>query len=175
MDPKKVKAIGKWPYPRTVKDVQQFLGFCNFYRNFIKDFANLAKPLWTLTKKDKPWNWTTREEDAFKAIKECMTTQPVLGILTNEDPFWIKCDASNYVTGAVLSQKQEMGWKPIAFLSKALMETERNYEIHDRELLAIIRALEEWQQYLQGNKNQIEIFTDHKNLEYFLTARKLNQ
>ncbi|HVW99810.1 MAG TPA: reverse transcriptase domain-containing protein, partial [Candidatus Babeliaceae bacterium] len=175
MDPKKVEAIGKWPTPKTVKDVQQFLGFCNFYRNFIENFANIAKPLWNLTQKDKPWNWTSKEDIAFDAIKTKLTSQPVLAIPNDTDPFRVECDASDYATGAILSQKQEGEWKPIAFMSKALSATERNYEIHDRELLAIIRSLEEWRQYLLGSPNKIEIFTDHKNLEYFLTAKKLNR
>lgn len=95
-------------------------------------------------------------------------------MLTDNDPYKVECDASDYATGAVLSQKQNNEWQPIAFFSKALTATEQNYEIHDRELLAIIQALEEWWHYLQGSANKIEIITDHKNLEYFLSAKKLN-
>jgi len=175
MDPKKVNAITKWPTPNTVKDVQQFLGFCNFYRNFIQDFAKTARPMWNLTQKEKPWNWGKNKEKAFTTIKDKLTSQPVLCMLTNTDPYKVECDASDYATGAVLSQKQNEEWRPIAFFSKALTATEQNYEIHDRELLAIIRALEEWRHYLQGNTNKIEIITDHKNLEYFLSAKKLNR
>jgi len=94
---------------------------------------------------------------------------------TDTNPYKVKCNASDYATRAILSQKQNEEWWPIAFFSKALTATERNYKIHDQELLAIIRALEEWQHYLQGNTNKIEIITDHKNLEYFLTAKKLNR
>jgi RNase H-like domain found in reverse transcriptase/Reverse transcriptase (RNA-dependent DNA polymerase)/Retroviral aspartyl protease len=170
MDPKKVDAIGRWPTPQTVKQIQQFLGFCNFYRNFIDSFANIARPLWNLTQKTHAWNWGTIENDAFNKIKEQLTTQPVLTLPNDIDPFRVEADASDYATGAVLSQHQKGQWKPIAFLSKALSATERNYEIHDRELLAIMRALEEWRHFLQGSKMPIEIYTDHKNLEYFLTA-----
>ena len=175
MDPKKVNAITKWPTPNTVKDIQQFLGFCNFYRNFIQDFAKIARPMWNLTQKEKPWSWSANEEKAFTTIKDKLTSQPVLCMPTDTDPYKVECDASDYATGAVLSQKQNEEWRPIAFFSKALTAAERNYEIHDRELLAIVRALEEWRHYLQGNTNKIEVITDHKNLEYFLTAKKLNR
>jgi hypothetical protein len=174
MDPKKVNAITKWPTPKTIKDVQQFLGFCNFYWNFIEDVAKIAQPLWNLTKKDKPWTWTATEDKAFNAVKDKLTTQPVLSMPTDTDPYKVECDASDLATGAVLSQKQNDEWRPIAFFSKALTAMEWNYEIHDRELLAIIQSLEEWQHYLQGNANKIKIITDHKNLEYFLSAKKLN-
>lgn len=175
MDPKKLKAISEWPEPKTVKEIQSFLGFCNFYRNFINNFAMTARPLWDLTKKTKEWKWDTQQQDAFCKLKHDLISQPVLSLPNFEDPFRVEADASDYATGAVLSQKQNNIWKPIGFLSKALTQTERNYEIHDRELLAIIRALEEWRHFLQGAKHQVEIFTDHKNLEYFLSARKLNR
>jgi hypothetical protein len=131
--------------------------------------------MWNLTQKEKPWNWTANKEKAFTTIKDKLTSQPILCMPTDTDPYKIECDASDYATGAVLSQKQNKEWRPIAFFSKALTAAERNYEIHDRELLAIIRALEEWRHYLQGNPNKIEVITDHKNLEYFLTAKKLNR
>ena len=175
MDPKKLQAISNWPIPKTVKDIQSFLGFCNFYRNFIADFATTARPLWDLTKKTREWRWETREREAFEKLKDDLTSQPVLTLPNCDDPFRVEADASDYATGAVLSQKHDDIWKPVAFLSKALSQPERNYEIHDRELLAVIRALDEWRHFLQGAKHQVEIFSDHKNLEYFLTARKLNR
>src|SRR5262249_51625542 len=88
-----------------------------------------------------------------------------------------EADGSGVATGAVLSQlsKEDHAWHPIAFLSKSLSAVERNYEIHDTEMLAIIRALKEWRHYLEGAKHNFEIWTDHKNLEYFRTAQKLNR
>lgn len=94
---------------------------------------------------------------------------------TDDDPYQIKADSSNYAIGAVLSQQQGGVWYPIAYMSKALSETERNYMIHDKELLAIMKALEEWRAYLEGVKCQVKILTDHKNLEYFMKAQKLNR
>ena len=91
-------------------------------------------------------------------------------------PFWVEADSSDFATGAVLSQQVEEGtWHPVAFYSKSLTPVERNYEIHDKEMLAIIWALEEWQHFLEGAQHPVEIWTDHKNLEYFMTAKKLNR
>ena len=92
-------------------------------------------------------------------------------------PFRIEADSSDFATGAVLSQEssEDGKWHPVAFLSKSLSDTERNYEIHDKEMLAIIRALEEWRHFLEGAEHSFEIWTDHKNLEYFMSAKKLNR
>ena len=88
----------------------------------------------------------------------------------------LEADSSNFATGAILSQEGEDGkWHPVAFMSKSLNEVERNYEIHDKEMLAIIRSLDEWRHYLEGTKHTFQIWTDHKNLEYFMTAKKLNR
>ena len=105
---------------------------------------------------------------------ESYTKGKILELVNDTDSYKIECDTSNYATGAVLSQKQNREWRPITFFSKALTATEWNYKIHDRELLAIIRILEEWWHYFQGNANKIKVITDHKNLEYFLIAKKLN-
>jgi hypothetical protein len=101
---------------------------------------------------------------------------PVL-ILPNDDlPFRLEADSSGITTGAVLSQQQvdDNVWHPVTFLSKVLNPGEQNYEIHDTEMLAIIQGLEEWRHYLEGAGHPVEIWTDHKNLEYFQVAQKLN-
>jgi len=92
------------------------------------------------------------------------------------EPFWIEADSSDFATGAVLSQQSVMNrkWHPVAFYSKSLSSVERNYEIHNKEMLAIIRALEEWRHFLEGATHPVEIWTNHKNLEYFMMAKKLN-
>src|SRR5437016_14250070 len=92
-------------------------------------------------------------------------------------PFCIEADSSDYATGAVLSQVSpaDEKWHPVAFLSKSLSPVERNYEIHDKEMLAIIRSLQEWRHFLEGSEHQVEIWTDHKNLEYFMSAKQLNR
>jgi hypothetical protein len=176
MDPVKIEGVSRWPEPTTVKEVQSFIGFCNFYRRFIQDFADIAKPLHDLTKKTTAWKWTDEEKAAFRKLKKTITSSPVLVFPSENRPYRLEADSSNFATGAVLSQEGEDGkWHPVAFLSKSLNEVERNYDIHDKEMLAIIRALEEWRHYLEGAKQTFQIWTDHKNLEYFMTAKKLNR
>ncbi|GLB43819.1 putative chromo (CHRromatin Organisation MOdifier) domain containing protein [Lyophyllum shimeji] len=175
MDPKKLKAVRDWPAPRTVKETQSFLGFCNFYRKFIRDFATVAQPLYWLTRKNHQFKWTEGCPKAFDTLKILLTSAPVLTLPTDDSPYKIEADASDYASGAVLSQLQSKAWHPMAYLSKSFTAAERNYEIHDKEMLAIIRALKEWRYLVQGSRHKIEIWTDHKNLEYFLTARKLNR
>ena len=89
--------------------------------------------------------------------------------------FRVEADASNYATGGVLSMKySDEKWRPVAFISKSLSDTERNYEIHDKEMLVVVRCLEAWRYFLEGTTVKFEIWTDHKNLEYFIKAQKLN-
>jgi hypothetical protein len=176
MDPVKVEGVSKWPEPTIVKEVQSYIGFVNFYRRFIQDFADIARPLHDLTRKDTPWTWKQEHRTAFEALKQKVTSSPILIFPDDHKPYKVEADSSNYASGAVLSQQGEDGkWHPVAFLSKSLSPVERNYEIHDKEMLAIIRALEEWRHYLEGTQHVFEIWTDHKNLEYFMTAKKLNR
>src|SRR5271168_1993349 len=176
MDPAKVSRIIDWPEPKTVKEVQAFLGFCNFYRRFIKDFSHLAQPLFALTRKDAIFNWADKPKKAFEEIKRIFTSAPVLAIPDTQKPFRIECDSSDYATGAVLAQLEDDNlWHPVAYLSKSLAEAERNYDIHDKELLAIIRSLDAWRHYLEGCKHKIKIWTDHRNLEYFQKAQNLSR
>lgn len=176
MDPIKVEGILEWPTPKSVKETQSFLGFCNFYRRFIKDFSKIAQPLFQLTRKGTIWNWNTPQEEAFKSLKAQFTTAPMLVSPDTTKRFCIECDASDFATGAILTQlEDDQTWHPVAYLSKSLTETERNYDIHDKELLAIIRALETWRHYLEGCKYQVEIWTDHRNLEYFKKAQNLSR
>jgi hypothetical protein len=170
MDPVKVTGVVEWPTPMNKKEVQSFLGFANFYRRFIANFSHHARPLFDLTKKDA-------EEGAFAKLKEIVTSAPILILPQVDRPFRIEADGSGVATGAVLSQvsPEDDKWHPVAFLSKSLSEVERHYEIHDLEMLAIIRALEEWRHYLEGARHPVEIWTDHKNLDYFQAAQKLNR
>jgi hypothetical protein len=110
-------------------------------------------------------------------LKELITSAPVLVLPDNNLPFRLEADGSGIATGAVLSQQSvnDNSWHPVAFLSKALNLVECNYEIHDTEMLAIIRGLEEWRHYLEGARHPVEIWTDHKNLEYLRVAQKLNR
>ena len=176
MEKEKVKGVLEWPTPKCVKDVQKFLGLVNYYCQFIEGFASIARPLHDLVKKDKKWEWTERHEEAFRELKEQFTKEPVLAVLDLDKKLRVEVDASDYATEGVLSMEEENGrWKPVAFLSKSLNETERNYEIHDKEMLAIIRRLEVWRHLLEGAQFKFEIWMDHKNLEYFMKVQKLNR
>jgi len=176
MDPVKVAGVHEWPIPENQTDVQAFIGFVNFYRRFIQDFSTIARPLFNLTRSDQAWNWGTKEQEAFERLKMVVTTAPTLVSPQDLEPFCIEADSSDFASRAVLSQQlpREEKWHPVAFYSKSLSLVERNYEIHDKEMLAIIRALEEWRHFLEGARHLVEIWTDHKNLEYFMTAKKLN-
>jgi hypothetical protein len=176
MDPGKLKGIRDWPAPTTVKQTRGFLGFGNFYRRFIWHFSNLAKPLNNLLKKDQKFEWTDDCQQAFDELKKRFTEEPVLMMPDQTKPFQIETDASKYATGAVLTQLDANGDRhPISFISKTFSPAERNYEIYDRELLAIIRALEEWRHYIQGSPHTTIVLSDHKNLTYYREAKKLNR
>ena len=176
MDPVKVKGVTDWPVPRKVKEVQSFLGFVNFYRRFIKDFSHIARPLNMLMCKAVEWKWGDPQQKAFEALKHAVTSAPVLVFPSDKGKFRIEADASNFATGAVLSQLQGDGkWHPVGFMSKSLSDVEQNYEIHDKEMLAIVRALEEWRHFLEGAQEKADIWTDHRNLQYFRVAQHLNR
>ena len=172
----KVKGFANWPIPTCVKDVRSFLGFGNFYWKFIPGFSTLVAPLNALLKKDTMFQWTEETQRSFDSLKQKLTSSPVLTMPDQTRPFQIECDASKYASGAVLTQQDNNGNRhPVAFLSKTFNKTEQNYEIYDRELLAIIRALEEWQHYIQGSGHTMVIYSDHQNLTYFQSAQKLNR
>ncbi len=174
MDPVKIKGILDWPVPTKKKELQSFLGFTNFYRRFIKNYSKIVKPMTQLTGNDA-WKWGRAQQEAFEQLKKQLAEDVVLAIPTNEGRFRVEADASEGAVGAVLSQEQEGKWRPVSFLSKSLSVTERNYEIYDKELLAIMLALEEWRHYLMGAYQDFEIWTDHQNLQYFRKPQKVNR
>ena len=133
MEEEKIKGILEWLTLKCVKNVQKFLGLANYYHRFIKAFALIARPLPDLVKKDQKWNWTEKQEEAFRELKEQFTKELVLVAPDLDKKMRIKVDASDYATGGVLLMECEDGlWRPIAFLSKSLNKTERNYKIHDK-------------------------------------------
>ena len=138
-----MKGVLEWPTPKCVKDVQKFLGLANYYRRFIEGFASIARPLHDMVKKDKKWEWTEKQGKAFEELKRRFTEEPVLTAPDLDKKMRMEVDASDYATGGVLSMECEDNlWRLVAFLSKSLNETEMNYEIHNKEMLAIIRGLE---------------------------------
>lgn len=176
MDPKKVACVQEWPTPRSVRDVQCFLGFANFYRRFIPEFARLATPLTHLTKKDVSFQWDSTCEESFQSLKNAFKEGSMLAHFDPRRKTVLETDASDYVTAAVLSQYDDDNiLRPVAFMSKKMLPTECNYEIFDKELLAIVNAFETWTAELGSVEASILILSDHKNLEHFTTKKKLNR
>ena len=175
MDPNKVKVVTTWPMPTTKRELQQFLGFINFYRRFVKGFAKIAKPLTKLTGKNE-WFWTELQQTVFEELKQEITSERMLIILKPGKPFRMETDASDFAIAAILSQQDHEGkWRPVAFMSKALNNAERNYEIYDKEMLAVMQGFYEWAHYLKGNDAVTEVLTDHQNLTYFQKPQNLNR
>ena len=176
MDPEKIKSIQTWPTPKTVKDIQSFLGFGNFYRRFIKGYSAITNPLTALTRKEVPFEWKEPQQQAFDTLKERFTTEPVLVTFDPAKSITIETDASDYAIGACLSQPDENDkLHPVAFYSRTMSPAEMNYDIHDKELLAIVIAFQQWKVYLEGSRHQVSVLTDHKNLIYFTSTKVLNR
>lgn len=177
MDDTKVQAVQRWPLPQNLKELQRFLGFANFYRRFIRGFSSIAAPLTAMTKRNShKLSWSSEARQAFSDLKTQFTTAPILRHPNPDLPFIVEVDASNTGVGAVLSQRQGQPSKmyPCAFFSRKLTSAERNYDVGNRELLAMKLALEEWRHWLEGASQQFTILTDHKNLEYLRSAKRLN-
>ena len=175
-DPTKVQATEEWPIPANVKDVQAFLGLANYYRKFIEGFSKIARPLTELTKKGVNFIFGRECKEAFKAIKQRLSSAPILALYDPELQTDLETDASDYAIGACLTQKGDDGKsRPIAYYSRKMTGPETNYDIHDKELLAVVESLREWRVYLEGAKFPVQIYTDHKNLLYWTTTKELNR
>ena len=149
MSPDKVKAVAQWPVPKVKQELQSFLGFCNYYRRFIRTFSGIARPLHVLTGK-VDWQWGDKEQQAFEHLKATICSEPVIAVYDPTAPTRIEVDSSDFANGGVLSQLIDNVWRPIAFRSQSLNAAQQNYEIYDKELLAIVEALREWRHYLIG-------------------------
>ena len=174
MDPSKVQIIQDWPEPWKVKDIQSFLGFANFYRHFISNYSDIVVPLTRLTRKGTPWNFSNTARRSFEVLKTAFTTVPILTHWIPDKQLIVETDASDYALGAILSLQLDSGEiHPVAFHSRTFTPPELNYDIHDKELLAIFEAFRVWRHYLEGFGIPIDVLTDHKNLEYFSTTKVL--
>ncbi|GJP80631.1 hypothetical protein CLOP_g10832 [Closterium sp. NIES-67] len=173
VDPKKVEAVRTWKTPENVKELQQFLGFANYYNRFVPQYAKLAAPLTNLLKKNTPYKWETKHQEAVEQLKQALTSAPVLTLPDPERDYVIEADASDQAVGAVLMQDQGNGLQPIAYLSKKLHGAELNYPIHDKEALAIVIAFKAWRCYLEGRRTTV--YTDHCSLKYLKTQPNLSR
>ncbi|KAK3549456.1 hypothetical protein QTP86_001449 [Hemibagrus guttatus] len=177
MDTNNVRAITEWPAPATIQELQWFLGFANFYQRFIRNYSSVAAPLMSLLRgKPKKLNWMDQALAAFQQLKDCFTTAPILCHPDPDRPFVVEVDASSSGLGAVLSQRHGDPEKvhPCAFYSRKPTTAEVNYDVGNRELLAIKAALEEWRHWLEGACHPFQVLTDHRNLEYLRGAKRLN-
>jgi len=158
MEKEKIDGVLSWPEPKNVKDIRKFLGLANYYRRFIKYFAQVARLMNMLTRKDVKWVWGESQQKAFDELKEVFTTKPVLAAPDLNKEFRVKADASNYATGGILSMKcSDNLWRPVTFISKSLSDTERNYGMYDKEMLVVTRCLEVWRHFLEETTVKFEI------------------
>lgn len=170
-DPDKVEAILNYPTPSNRKELKRFLGTATWYRRFVPNFSTVAGPLNKLTSNKKntpPFKWTDEAEVAFKKLKECLVSAPVLSCPDYNLPFEVHTDASNYGIGGMLTQSINGKEHPIAYMSKSLTAAEKNYSITERETLAVLVALEHWRCYLENGKT-FTVYTDHSALKWFLS------
>jgi hypothetical protein len=175
MQESKLAALKDWPTPNSVTDVRAFLGYTNFYRKFLKGYGEGARALTDLTKKDRTFEWTPEAQTAFETIRNKMLERPVLWEPDPEKPYEVECDASNYAIGGQLGQRDKEGrLHPVAFFSKKFHGPELNYPVHDKELMAVVCAFQEWKVYLIGARHQITVYSDHRNLTHFTTTKELS-
>jgi transposase InsO family protein len=173
-DPEKQRAIREWLAPSSLKGIQSFLGFANYYRVFIPDFAGIAGPLIALTKKGTPFTWGRNEQAAFSLIKRRFIEAPILREWDPTKKTFVETDASGYALGGSLSQEDEQGHRyAVAFFSQRLAPAEKNYQVHDREMLAVLRCLQAWRSHLHSCE-KFTVVTDHKNLQYFMQKQNLS-
>ncbi|RVW23429.1 Retrovirus-related Pol polyprotein from transposon 17.6 [Vitis vinifera] len=168
VDKAKVELIVKLPSPITVKGVRQFLGHAGFYRRFIKGFLSISKPLCELLAKDAKFIWDERCQNSFDQLKKFLTT-PIVRAPNWQLPFELMCDASDFAIGAMLGQREDGKPYVIYYASKTLNEAQRNYTTTEKELLAVVFALDKFRAYLVGSF--IIVFTDHSALKYLLTKQ----
>lgn len=177
MDPAKVQAaLFLSPLLKNYKQVQRFLGFANFYRKFIQGYSSIVAPLHHLTSSKKKFKWSPQAERSFSLLKTRFTSAPILTLLDPKKQFIIEVDASDSGVEAILSQRSDNDNKlhPCVFFSRHLTPAERNYSIGNCELLADKLVLKKWRHWLEGANQQFQVWTDHCNLEYLITAKRFN-
>ena len=171
-DPVKVQKVKDWPEPRTAKELSSFLGLCTYFKKYVKDYAKIAAPLFHLTNRDVRFEWTSVHAAAFESLKAALTTAPVMALPRfgpNAGVFTLDCDASNESMGCVLLQEQDGVERVIAYGSKHLSKSQRNYSTTKKELLACVVFVQQFSHYLMGKKFNIR--TDHSSLQWLLNFR----
>jgi hypothetical protein len=161
MDLEKVEVIKNWPSPRNIFKVRSFHGLASFYQKFIRNFSGIsAKMMDTVKKRHKYFHWMAEAEKSFNLLKRKITEQPILVLPDFQKTFQVKCDASGFAIGAVLSQED----KPIAYFSEKLNEEKEKYSTYDKEFYAIIKALKKWRHYLIPK--EFILYSDNHALQF---------
>jgi hypothetical protein len=169
MDPSKVKVILEWPKPNNVIEVRSFLGAAQYWRKFIANFSSIAAPLHVVTSVKQVFQWGGKQQKAFDALKEKISSVPVLALPNLRQPLKIQIDASNYAMGAILLQHG----KPICFHSETFNGAVINYPTYDKELYALVQSVKKWKHYLLGKETIVH--TDNQPLQYLQSKTKLQQ
>ena len=171
----KVQVIQDWPNPQKIRNIQSFQGFANFYWHFIPKCSKITVLLTCLTCKGTAWDCSDKCHSTFKSLKKAITTAPVLAHWIPSSPLIVEMDASDYTLSTILSTVSPTNNEvhPIAFHYWTFTPLELNYDVHDKELLAIFKALRIWCHYLEGSPTSVNMVMDHENLEYFYTTKVL--
>ena len=166
MDPEKVKSIRDCPSPKSIFEVQRFHGLASFYRKFIKNFSGISAPMMDIVKKrHKSFHWTEEAEKRFNLLKRKIMKQPILVLPDFKKTFQVKCEASGFAIGVVLSQED----RSIAYFSEKLNEVKVKYSTYDKEFYAIIHTLKKWRHYLIPK--EFVLYSDNHALQ-FVTQRR---
>jgi hypothetical protein len=177
IDPTKRNGLKDWPrWFSTVKQVRSMLGVLGYQWLFIKGFAHIAKPLMHLLKKGQTFKWTDECTTALDKLINIVTSDRVLQRPDQEKPFKLEVDMSQFALGVILYQRDDKGkLRPVAYHSETFNKAERGYDIHDRELLVVVKGLENWRHLLLGAKHKVTVYTDHANLLYYRQPQKINR
>ena len=169
VDPAKIEAIEKLPYPRDIKGIRSFLGHVGFYRRFIKDFSKISKPLTNLLQKDVPFSFNDDCIESFNVLKNALISAPIIQPPDWKLPFEIMCDASDYAVGAVLGQRVDKKLNVIYYDSRTLDAAQRNYGTTEKESLAVLFACDKFRPYITDSK--VTIHTDHSAIKYLMNKK----
>ena len=176
MDPERITTVLNWPVPKTIKQLQSFLGFANFYRRFIYGYSKMSAPLTKLIKgQPKHLAWNPQAQTALDELKKAFTKGPLLRHFDPALRIVLFTDASDYAVSGIITQEFEGQYHPIAFHSRKLIAAELNYDTPEKEMLAIVDCFKHWRHYLEGARQTITLRTDHKNHESFFSKKTLSR
>jgi RNase H-like domain found in reverse transcriptase/Integrase zinc binding domain len=175
MDPDRIKTIVEWPVPKSQHDIQVFLSFANFYRRFVERYSRVVLPITDLLRKSQKFLWTTLAQEAFDRLKTLFTTAPILKHFDPNLLITLHVDSSGAAISGIISRPHNGVLHSVAFWSRKCIEAKCNYDIHNRGMLAVVESMKHWRHYLEGAKYPIQIKSDHKNLEVFMTTKVLNR